>query len=118
MELVYTQVSKSCDLTIVRVRLPLRVLSPNRRFCVGTVLELAYRTHLKCVAPCGIEGSNPFCTTCGQHDLVGSSPAPSTRSPDGDLFFLIFFAYIISFIYFCININSNSNMETSTILNK
>ena len=30
-------------------------------------------------------------------------------------FFLISFAYIISFIYFCININSNSTMETPAI---
>ena len=60
----------------------------------------------------------PDLKSCGQHDLAGSIPAPSTRSPDGDLFFLISFAFIISFIYFCININSNSNMETSTILNK
>lgn len=33
----------------------------------------------------------PDLKSCGQHDLAGSSPAPSTRSPDGDLFFSHFF---------------------------
>lgn len=60
----------------------------------------------------------PDLKSCGQHDLAGSIPAPSTRSPFGDLFFLISLAYIVSFIYFCINTNSNSNMETSTIVIK
>lgn len=45
----------------------------------------------------------------GQHDRAGSIPAPSTRSPYGDLFFSSSLARFITFIYFCVNIKKQQH---------